>query len=344
MLHAADQAYLRTRLNIFHADMLGETGITQLMNATASELSERFGINLQDDSQNLNEHLCQFERGLMQSWLDQISALLRPIHGPARDILVQWTKRYELLNLKAIIRGKLRGLAYAEIKQSLFRLPGFLALDHEKLLNTDDIPEMLRRLENTPYYSFARQTQKRFAENQDPFLLDASLDQHFYSQFMTHLNKLESNDKNAMRLLVGKVIDLHNLVWMMRYRYNYRLPPAQAMYLAIDGGHHLKREHLHELVAAPDLENMLPLLPTHYQTLLSGYDSIMQIEMCLENDLCNEAEKAFRHSRSVLTSAFAYLVLRFYELKKIQAIVQAKLRGLSDELLRYAIELTPETH
>ena len=335
MKRAADQAYLRTRLAILDSRRRRPGQLRDLLALPVDELLQVFGLEMADAR---NGGLRLFEQSLLQRWLDELVALLRPIEGAAqRDLLMQWARRYEVLNLKALIRGKISGLSRSQIEQSLFDLPGFLRLNHEVLLNTDDVMELLRRLEGTPYASLARLAMRRFETAQDPFLLDATLDQQFYTTLGERVNRLEEPDRSALRELVGRVIDRHNLIWMLRYRHNYGLQAAEAMYLSIGGGFSISRERLRRIADAASLQDSLQELPEKLRDKMAAATSIVQVEDQMLADLARRAEHALRQSPSVLGSVFGYLMLRYYEIKTTHAIVLARVRGLPDELVREAL-------
>lgn len=336
MTHPADQAYLRTRLAILRGRLRGEEALNALMGLPPAALLESFG--LQPGAGLARDRLLAgFEQSLLQLWLDELTTLLRPLRGPAREILMQWARRYELFNLKALIRGKLNGMPAALIRESLFRLPAFLALDHERLLQSDNVEELLLRLDDTPYRSLAHQARRRFAENQDPFLLDATLDQYFYTELSHRLRPLEEPDRAAMGELIGRIVDRHNLIWMLRYRYNYALPPAQAFFLSIDHGFRIGRARLARLVEAPSLERFLEGLPGAIREILGGATRILVIEARLKADLAAYAGRLLRQSPSVIAAVFAFLILRYYEINGLFAIVQARIAGLDDAILREAL-------
>ena len=159
-----------------------------------------------------------------------------PLKGPARRLLTHWASRYEVLNIKALVRGKIGQLPNEEIEKSLFRLPGFLSLNHDQLLNTDSVTELLRQLQKTPYQRLATQALRQYEERPDPFLLDATLDQQFYSDLIDRAHHLSGTDRAETLNLIGRIVDRHNLVWSLRYRFNYGLQASEVLYLAIDGG------------------------------------------------------------------------------------------------------------
>lgn len=338
MSRVAEQAYLRTRLAILNARRRDEAQLRALLELTNDELAAEFGL----EAEQLDENgLDLFEQSQLQAWLNELNTLLRPLQGADRAVLVQWARRYEVLNLKALVRGKLGGLSRSEIEASLFILPGFLRLDHEPLLNTDDVMELLRRLKDTPYHQLGRMAMRRFEEQQDPFLLDASLDQQFYSGLSNCVARLSEPDRTAMRNLVGRMVDRHNLIWLLRYRHNYQLQPAEALYLSINGGLQLTREHLRQILQMQTLAESLERLPVGMRRLVGDADNLVDIRDALVLDLQHQAKLALRATQSVLTSVFAYLLLRYYEIKTANAIVQARFTRLPDYLLRDALFVKP---
>lgn len=334
MTPGAHQAYLRTRLAIMDSRRRDTRQLQGLLELPREELLSQLGVPPADAD---SRAAVLYEQMSMQEWLDEVVALLRPLQGPARDLLVQWTRRYEVLNLKALIRGKLGGLSRAEIEQSLFELPGFLSLDHEVLLNTDDIRELLRRLQGTAYAPLARLALSRFENVQDPFLLDATLDQQFYSDLGERVARLGEPDRSELQSLIGRIIDRHNLLWLMRYRHNYGLAPAEAMYLSISGGYRLGASRLRQIADAETFEQAMQALPDSLAAVLAGCDGIVHLEDRLVADIKARAEQALRHSPSALASVLAYLVLRYYELKTVQAIVFGRIHGYPDAVLREAL-------
>jgi V/A-type H+-transporting ATPase subunit C len=336
MSRLANQAYLRTRLAIMSENLLGPEKIFALAQLPLEELAKRTGFDSYKGSDTVAQ-LGAFERALMQTWLDELSALLRPLEGPARRLLTQWASRYELLNIKALVRGKIGQLSNEEIERSLFKLPGFLSLNLETLINTDTVPELLRRLKQTRYQSLAIQALRRYEENPDPFLLDATLDQQFYSNLINWAQRLEEHDRTETLNMIGRFVDRHNLVWSLRYRYNYRLQPSEVVYLAIDGGRLLNRPALQRIVQMDTLGEALTRLPPNLLRHGQMPTEIMKIEVAMRNDLSEYAERAMRRSPSALTSVLAYLLLRRGEIKKLYAIVHARVNGLSDQLLQEAL-------
>jgi V/A-type H+-transporting ATPase subunit C len=334
---SAHQAYLRTRLAILSSQLLGARQLAELARLPLDELGARTGYD-EAKADTQSDRLAVFERALMQSWLDELSALLRPLDGPARRLLTQWASRYELLNIKAIVRGKMGKLPVAEIERNLFQLPGYLSLNHDTLLHTDSVPDLLRQLQKTRYRRIATQALRRYEERPDAFLLDATLDQQFYSELIARAGQLTSKDSQEILDLIGRIVDRHNLVWSLRYRFNYGLQTSEVVYLAIDGGRLLNRRVLQHILQADSLGEALQRLPDSLLGHRAVPGQLMELEAAMQAGLDEYATHAMRQSPSVLTSVLAYLVLRYGDITAIYAIVHARVHGLSTDLLEEALD------
>ena len=149
--------------------------------------------------------------------------------------------------------------------------------------------------------------------------------------------QLSEPDRTAMRNLVGRMVDRHNLVWLLRYRHNYRLQPAEALYMSISGGLQLTGTHLRRMLAVSSLAEAIEQLPKTMRELVGDAENLVEIRDILVRDLQHQAEMALRSTHSVLASAFGYLLLRYYEIKTVNAILQARVQHLPEELLHDAL-------
>ena len=168
-------------------------------------------------------------------------------------------------------------------------------------------------------------------------MLDATLDQQFYSELNYRAQQLAGTDRAEILGLIGRIVDRHNLVWSLRYRFNYGLQPSEVVYLAIDGGRLLNRPLLQRLLQAETLAETLQHLPDGLLDPARMPQEIILIDAALRADLLAYARNAMRRSPSVLTSALAYLVLRHGDIAWLYAIVHARVHGLHQDLLDEAL-------
>ncbi|MCP3867919.1 MAG: V-type ATPase subunit [Gammaproteobacteria bacterium] len=329
--------YLRTRVSVMAEQLYSPQHLEALFQTPLEHLGQGFSFdqfqNRELSSTTLNR---MTEKALIRTLIHELAVLLRPLESPSRSILVNWIRKFELYNLKAIIRGKLQKLSFEQIKEDLHELPGFLALPHEGLLRTESVLELLRQLEEGTYSDIARQARRVYEEKNEPFSLDAAIDRSYYTGLLRCVNSSDGSDKSSLHELLGALIDQQNLIWLLRYRFGYGLSASETYFLLIPAGWKLYREHVKELVNKESFEQVIKALKGHYADLLVDVDNVFDAECVLESHTAVYARHCLRFSSSAVARALAYLVLREMDLKKLYAIIQGKLLQLDDGLIRTA--------
>ncbi|MGB0721789.1 MAG: V-type ATPase subunit [Gammaproteobacteria bacterium] len=346
MSQARDSAYLNTRVAILGGKLLDREQLSDLVALDFDQVVARLtgGQLGQLDTSGEEDRarvLDALDHHLIQDWVQDLLVLLRPLRGKQRDVLVQWSRRMELFNIKAMVRGKLAGHSAAEIEAHLHDLPGSLSLARDELLRTESVTEFMRLLEQTPYASIARHARRNFEERSDPFRLDASLDRWFYVGLMGQLLAMEEPDRGELRRLIGTSVDRHNLTWLLRYRFVYGLSATETYYLLIPNGLRLHTDDLRRLVDMDRFEQVLEELPEPLRGVLEGSAHNTEVEQRMQAHLSAIAHGVLRRSPSVAARVFAYLMLRFLDTRTVFAILEGKRLGLDETLIGQAVGLKP---
>jgi len=269
--------------------------------------------------------------------LNEILVLARPCIKQHREFLLYWTHALELFNLKAILRGRIAGAPAAAIRDELLDMGPFAALPLEALLRADSAAEVLNLLEATPFAEIATQARRVLEQGRDLFFLDTSFDRRFYGGLAKRAAVLESKDPVSFRRLMASIIDGTNLVWLLRYRFVYGLPPAETYYLLIPAGYDLASRHLKRLTALASVEEAIASLPRPLGPMLQGADTIEDVARRLDANTRTIARRVIRSSESSFIRAFAYILLRAGDLVVLRGVVKAKQLGLPDDLARTAL-------
>ncbi len=340
------QAYLLTRASVMAEQLLSESDLTDLISTPLEQLGSRFGMTGMVQQKLPRSSINRAaERALIHTLTHELSVLLRPLGGSARDLLVHWTRKFELYNLKALIRGKLQGLSYEQIKSNLHDLPPLISLPHEQLLRTENISELLRKLEQTPYRDIARQARLVFEEKNEPFSLDATIDLRYYTGLIKRSRNTEKEDHADLMPLIGTLVDQQNLPWLLRYRFNYGLSATQTYYLLAPSGRHLQADQLKLLVNMESMEQVILSLPESLSGQLAVDAGAMEVELLMQKETERHARRCLQFSQSAVSRSLAYLVLREIDLKRVYAIVQGRILGLDDRIIMQAADIEQEeTH
>jgi len=332
-------AYLQTRIALLARQLLNEDQLQQLSelplgDRRETELLEQSG--LERHIETAADAIPALEQGLTQALLAEFQVLVRPVRGVGREFLLQWLRSFSLGNLKAIIRGELLGLDDADIRSQLVNLGQHAILPIDDLLRTEDIAELLRRLESTRFAEIAREGREIFEERHELFALDAAIDRLHFAGLSRAAERLETREQALLQPLMGLVIDRLNLTWLLRYRFAFGLSPAETYYQLISSGYRLTPARLRELVKLDSLEAVVAALPADYARQLAGVRNAAEVERSMQLWLLRLTRTTLAKSTYTLAGAYAYLLARRSQMRQILAVLKGKLLQLEPELIQFA--------
>jgi V/A-type H+/Na+-transporting ATPase subunit C len=329
-------AYLNTRVSLLKSRLWSGAQVAALIDtgdaALPDVLAER-GLRLlaggyvDDDPRSL-------EARIVAILLAETRILLRPLAGSERQFLLYWIERFEVSNVKSLIRAKMAGDSAAATAARLLDLDDFARLDAGALMRVDDVAELLRRLEHTAYAEIVRNARQAFEDSHDPFILDATLDRAYYDGLIRRARGIGA--AVGLDRLVADLVDRLNLVWLLRYRFNYGLPPAQVYYLLLTPSYRLSPATLRGLVGKEDFAAVLAGLPEALARPLAGATTIPEVAARLEAQANAHARAALDGAGHPLARALAYLILRESGLRDLRAVLRGRRLGLPTGDIRLA--------
>ncbi len=342
--------YLNTRVSLLAARLISIGQLEHFAHQAVEQRSYDSGELLNTSSelglqQVLNQeisHPHQVFLVLTQGFMNDFMVLVRPLSGSERDFLIYWLRKYEIANLKAIMRGKMAGLKADQIRhQGLHDISPFNSLPIDELLATEDTAEMLRQLAHSPYSEAAEQARQVHEKQQSFYAVEATIAHRYLSGLLRRARGISADSERTPLLsIVGLLLERFNLIWALRYRFTYQLSPAETYYLLISSaGSRLTGQALSSLVQASSIEQMLAHLPEDLQEQLENTHSITRIEQSIEAYVRTQARHLLQRSSSALARAFAYLLLRECEVLRLLAIVQGRHMQLPTEIIMQGVGL-----
>jgi len=340
-------AYLDTRVSLYAGRLWTDDALEALVEAPHDTVVERLiGHGLPQlaagyDRTGRAQDPRSLEQRIIAQILDETRVLIRPQPGAARAFLTFWTARFEMSNVKTLLRSKMTGERPAAILARLIPMGTFGRLDYQDLAHAEDVGELLRRLEAGPYAGIVRRARRAFEQSHDPFSLDAALDRGYYEGLVQHARPLEAAAGAPFRSLMAHLVDRINLVWLLRYRFNYRLPPAEVYYLLVASHYSLSGARLRELAAQDSPEAVLAALPPAWQARLAGVTDIPDVFARMEHVAAEQAQRVLRLRAPGIARAFAYLILRERDLRAVRAVLRGRHLGLTGDDIRLALRRAP---
>lgn len=341
-------AYLDTRVSLYAGRLWQEGQIDELIGAPDAAVADalaRRGLQQlaagvggaagpRPDPRSL-------EQRIVTQILDETRVLIRPLSSAARAFLAFWTARFEMSNVKTLLRSKMTGERPAAALERLTPMGALGRLDNQDLAHAEDVGELLRRLASGPYAGIVGHARRAFEQSGDPFSLDAALDQGYYEGLVLRARPLEKSLGAPFRQLMADLVDRVNLVWLLRYRFNYGLPPAQVYYLLVGSQYSLSGPRLKALAALDSVEAVLAALPPAWRARLGGVADIPGVHARMEHAAARQALRVLHARAPAMARAFAYLVLRERDLRAVRSLLRGRHLGLADGAIRQALQHAP---
>jgi V/A-type H+-transporting ATPase subunit C len=337
-MSAAQYAYLNTRISLFAGQLLGLDRLDALIDRPYDETTHNVA-QMNATGNPVPQYTDDLDQNNVTTMLNELTVLIRPLSGAPRELLVYWAHRFELGNLKTIIRGKMSNQPRPAIEEQLQDMGAFTSLPIAELLQSDTPAELLRRLEQTPYAEIARQARHLLEQGEALFALDAALDRRYFAGLARRSAAIESSSSQLLRTLVGSIIDRVNLVWLLRYRFAYNLSPAQAYYLLIPASHRLFPQQMQQLAQCTSFEEAIGSLPSPFDRILAGVRNTTEVTLKLEQESWRIATNTLRHGSFNIARTLAYMMLRERDLRRLRAIVCGRSMHMDAPAIRSALGL-----
>lgn len=343
MSSAAHNAYLNTRVAAKATQLFGPEDLKRFSQLGLHEIAQEFHLgSLLEEPGNVRVKSRAVEQALMQQLLEELQILIRPMNAEERGLVLAWGRKFALFNLKTLLRGKIRNLDPQEIRQNLYDLPPQVRLSDEDLFRTESAVELLRCLESGPLSLLARQAREIYERRQEAFALEAAIDQRYYSELARRVTSLDGHAaQRQMRILVGSLVDRANILWLLRFRFGYRLSPSETFYQLVPSPHLMYRQRLLDLVALDDQPKVIAALPDPLRPLLADAGNLMEAQRRLGIYCAEIAADVLRNGHTGVARALAYLILREENLRAVFGLVQGRLLHLPEKYVELALGLSP---
>ncbi len=335
--------YLNTRVSLLAQQLLDNGSLDALLQLPDAELANALrehgmsGLAESLGSAWQEPTAPSLERRIIEQVLNETQILLRPLRDGPADFIRYWLSRFEISNIKTLLRGKTSGETPAALLSRLVSMEGFSRIDVQQLAHAECAKEILRLLERGPYAEVVRGARRAYEQSNDLFNLDAALDRGYYAGLIQRAQTLEHAAGDSFRRLMAGLVDRINLTWLLRYRFHYGLPPAQVYYLLLGAHYGLASTRLRELTTATSPAAVVAALPVEMRHALADTTDVHNMIAKLEQLDSLLLHAVLRQSSSALTRAFSYLILRERDLRAVRAILRGHHLGLSPTAMQHAL-------
>lgn len=329
--YAASQGYIRARLS----RLLDQATWMRLLDCkTPADLAQvlrqtHAAIALSRDG----EVRFQVLRGEIASIAQ---SLVRYLPRDARRLVSWYNRRFEIENLKTILRSVRYGLEPRRAARSSIPLQSNAGTGAgtgrgywEALLEAGSIPAVMEQLRGSPYAAPLEQAAERYRQEQTLFHIEVGLDLFYFRRLVQLIEALKGSDAAQARLFLARWIAAQNLIWAYRYRIYGRMTPEEILNYTLHrafgtGLETLRRVALGAPLAGEAQRLGLPLPPG-----LSEIQGLSQIELQVDRERYRRAAATMGRPLFDLGGALAFLLLLDAEVRDLAVIVEGNAVGLS---------------
>jgi vacuolar-type H+-ATPase subunit C/Vma6 len=228
--------------------------------------------------------------------------------------------RFQLENVKLLLRGQRAKASAEETIPHLILLPDELELDSERLLQTESLEGFIGALPKGHLRDLVRKAFRGQEVQPETFFREAALDRTYFEELLLRTAHLSSRDREQVQPLVWQEVDILHLMLVIRGKFHYGLPFEQLMALHLDGTR-ISRSRFSEMLSDSNLltaaeravGRVIDELPARESNGASPDNSAAKLEALAWNRFYRLSNRAFRCSNIGFGAVAGYVNLRRIE-------------------------------
>ncbi|GAB3667977.1 V-type ATP synthase subunit C [Halopiger thermotolerans] len=338
-LGASNTEYVNARVRSRRAKLFDDEDYRKLVRMGPGEIA-RF-MEESEYEREINELGARFsgvdliEYALNRNLAKHFQDLLDWSEGRLYDLISRYLRKFDVWNVKTIIRGIYTDTPTEEIQTDLIRAGELDDATLDRLLEVDEIEDVVELLSDTIYYEPLSEGLDEFEETGTLVPLENALDREFYERLLEDLGRPEEGPEAKYVEFLEAEIDFRNARNALRLaRSGADLDPA-AYY--IEGGVLFDESELSRLVT--DYDELVDHIADsgRYGDRLSealdrlrDADSLIQFEHALDAALLEYADTLSSIYPVSVSAVLSYILAKEREVENIRAIARGREVGLEE--------------
>ncbi len=329
----SEYASLHSRVRVMYGALLSSQDETKLheapdLPALVGMLKETpygtFLTGLDDKAPNPRQVIYQIKKRISEIYMTVIHS------SPAttRALLIHIFRHFELDNLKAVFRGIVVGSTWEEVRGILFPLGSLSVIPAEVMLAAGTVEAALARMPHTPYSQTSAYALKRYTEEKELFPLEVALDLFYWRELWSNINHLADRDRTPTLRIMGKLLDMNNLMWAIRYRIYHHLSEEEIINYTLPFGYRIHDEDIRAIAAGADIarivERHFPGINNIGELLQEPEHGLPILELQLQRNIRQSFIAIFTGYPFQIGLPLAFLQLLELELQDLIVLVEAK--------------------
>jgi len=243
--------------------------------------------------------------------------------------------RFEVLNVKRILRGKFTDSTPEEIADSLIPIDPYIVKDYDELVNAMTLEEVVMKLNCTSYETLIEKL-PLYKEHDALWPLDLELNYIYARNILRLTEKLPASDRRIVNSLVKYETDVENVLIAIKRRGKEDVD-MESIFPVTYG---IDRDDLKKFIEEESLNKAIDGLDEPYRSVLEPIKTgdIALVRAMLRKGKYDAATKARAGNQFGFNVILAFLVYSEIEKDNLVGLAWGEVQGLSPEqLLKYIV-------
>lgn len=321
-MHGVGYAFLNAKVRgqrsrVYEKERLAELVSRRTVSALARDLYP---------DQRATDYLA-VERRLAADHVSHLAGLAAFVSGAPEKLLRWMLYRYQVENLKVLLRFVATGQRPDDWADYLLPVPAAPPIPAEDLLASESLATFVRRAQLMGFKDLCRELARTPALAERPFTIEAAWDSAFYRELAARADRVGGRDRPYVLELVGHEIDTYAILFALRARLNYDIDADQILHLTPTCGRRITGKVVKRIVESNELGEALSAIP---RVTLGG--SIPKLP-----DIESAEVRLWERTYTLATRTFGSpargpsVVIAFFYIKRVELMNLIRLI----ELLRY---------
>ena len=345
LIDNAPYAYVNARVRSMESRLLDDHKLNELIEA--GSLVEVVGL-LEDTDygkyiSTTSKDVYSVEKSLDMHLAHIYKTLAEISPDRSKKILELFEKRYDVKNIKTILRAKYAGLDGESTFKILIPLGRIPENKLRELCEAKTVEEVVNGLEGTEYGKILSENLSIYEESGNLIPLELALDRYILESLWKVVG-IEGTNEDIFKEFIGRMIDIENLKIILKCK-GERVSSEVILNYLLGVGYELPPWKLKELAEAESMEGVVSSLEgTEYSNIISGcleeYEkckSAYVFERALDNYLVEIGKKLSLRQPFGVGPIIGFITSKEMEVKKLKVIIKGKMEGLSPRDIRELI-------
>ena len=280
------------------------------------------------------------ELGTSKNLARVFTDILNYSEGDLQQMLGRYLSRWDMWNIKTVLRGKFYGATVEEIQEDIVAA-GKLSEEYvNTLIALDSVEDVLKELKNKDGLAIPDEVVAEYSSSKTLAPLEDYLDKQYYQDVLGCI-KCSNRAERLLKQFLQKEVDVTNLMTLLKLKKEGIVPERPERYF-IEGGEELEVKVLVALSRAETMDQLVSELTKYsfYSTIKDALEefkqtgSLTMVSLTMQRHLLRQSEK-FSHIYPLsILPIIDYMLRKKQEVDNIRIIARCKESDLGPDQIK----------